>query len=100
MPAIALSIILLISIVAPTLTHSYVLGTENESIKLKFTVYVLEYDPVRIRVAELLRDYAKEVGISIGVIPADLNVEIAKVQDEHDFWLYILNDQAETCQCI
>lgn len=62
----------------------------QEEIELKFTVYVPEYDPVRVRAGELLREYAKELGISIEVVPLDLNVEIAKVQDEHDFWLYIL----------
>lgn len=65
-------------------------ATPGQPLKLKFTVYVPEYDPVRVRAAELLRDYAKQVGIEIEVVPLDLNVEIAKVQDEHDFWLYIL----------
>lgn len=58
--------------------------------KLKFEVLVPEYDPVRIRAAELLAKYAAQVGIEIVVRPVDLNYEITKTQDEHDFDMYII----------
>ncbi|MET1128595.1 MAG: ABC transporter substrate-binding protein [Thermoproteota archaeon] len=58
--------------------------------KLKFEVLVPEYDPVRIRAAELLAQYAAQVGIKIEVRPVDLNYEITKTQDEHDFDMYII----------
>jgi ABC-type transport system substrate-binding protein len=58
--------------------------------KLKFEILVPEYDPVRIRAAELLAQYAAQVGIKIEVRPVDLNYEITKTQDEHDFDMYII----------
>ncbi len=63
---------------------------EKEYYKLEFEVLVPEYDPVRIRAAELLSQYAAQVGIKIHVRPVDLNYEITKTQDEHDFDLYII----------
>ena len=66
----------------------------EKPIKLSFEVMMPEYDPVRIRAGELLAEYAKQLGIEIKVRPVDLNYEITKVRDEHDFDLYILGFSA------
>ncbi len=80
----------LVAMFAPLYIHSPAMAQEEKVYKLEFEVLVPEYDPVRIRAAELLAKYAAEVGIKIHVRPVDLNYEIAKVQDEHDFDMYIL----------
>ena len=65
-------------------------SAESKPVKLKFEVMMPEYDPVRVRAGELLAEYAGQLGIKITPKPVDLNVELSKVMDEHNFDMYIL----------
>ena len=88
--AILASILLLVSLTLP-ISNSIVLHAYAQKLpKMEYTVYAPEYDPVRVRAAQMFAEYAKKVGVLIHVRPVDFNVEMTKVFDDRDFDMYII----------
>ncbi len=58
--------------------------------EMHYSVYAPEYDPVRVRAAQMFAENAKKVGVIIDVKPVDFNIEVTKVIDDRDFDMYII----------
>jgi len=58
----------------------------------EFTIMIPSYDPIRIRMAQLISGWAKEVGIPIKAAPTEHGTMIDKIVGQHDFdmccWTY------------
>ena len=58
--------------------------------KLVFTVLTPSYDPIRVRIGDLLSEWGKKIGIKIINKPVDFSTEVDLVFDKHDFDMYII----------
>lgn len=59
---------------------------------IRFTINPPEYDPVRVRAAELIQAWWKEIGIDVSVVPLDFETITSKVWVEHDYDMTIMGD--------
>ncbi len=58
--------------------------------KLVFTVLTPSYDPIRVRIGDLLGEWGKQIGIKIINKPVDFSTEVDLVFDKFDFDMYII----------
>lgn len=58
--------------------------------ELSFTVLTPEYDPIRVRIGDLLGEWGELIGIKIVNKPVDFSTLVDLVWDKFDFDLYII----------
>ncbi|MFQ6077036.1 MAG: ABC transporter substrate-binding protein, partial [Candidatus Bathyarchaeia archaeon] len=63
---------------------------QKEYKELKFTVLTPEYDPIRVRIGDLLHMWGEEIGIDITNRPVDFSVEVDLVFTKWDYDMYII----------
>ncbi|RLF24593.1 MAG: hypothetical protein DRN15_02770 [Thermoprotei archaeon] len=89
---IAFLILMLIALSIPT-PHVYKVCSKEYQKKykeLRFTVLTPEYDPIRVRIGDLLHEWGKDIGIAITNKPVDFSTLCDLVFDQLDFDMYII----------
>jgi len=79
-------IITLLSIPKPIAAQEY----QKKYKELRFVVLTPEYDPIRVRIGDLLHEWGKQIGIEITNRPVDFSTLVDLVWDKLDFDMYII----------
>jgi len=58
--------------------------------ELSFTVLTPSYDPIRVRIGDLLGEWCKQIGIKVVNKPVDFSTLVDLVWDKFDFDMYII----------
>ncbi|MCS7366094.1 MAG: ABC transporter substrate-binding protein [archaeon GB-1867-035] len=90
--AILLAILLSLSIiqVQSTASKKYVSEQIPEEKKLIFEILTPEYDPVRVRIGDLMVEWFAKIGIKLVNKPVEFTTLMDKVYTQHDFHFYII----------
>ncbi len=62
--------------------------------KFEVTIYSPEYDPVRVRICDVLVENLAKVGVRARNIPLDFDTMIDYVYNQHKFQIYIIENDA------
>lgn len=65
---------------------------DENGIPIIFDINPPSYDPVRVRAAQLMKEWWESIGIGVNVIPLDFETIMNKAWVEHDFDMVIVGD--------
>lgn len=90
--ALGLSLLLMVSL---SITIKNAACQIPEEQKLSFEILTPEYDPVRVRIGDLMVEWFKEIGVKLVNKPVDFSTLIDSVYNTFDFHLYIIETAAQ-----
>lgn len=61
---------------------------------VELTIYTPSYDPVRVRIGDLMVEWFKQIGIKLTNRPVDFDTLIDLVYNKHEFQMYIIENDA------
>ncbi len=62
--------------------------------KFEVTIYTPEYDPVRVRIGDILVENLAKIGVRAKNIPLDFDTMVDYVYNQHRFQMYIIENDA------